>query len=132
MASNPQTDPNTHPGTLSELIENVQLAWKLIRDGRVSPWVRFGIPALVGLYLISPIDFLPDAVLGLGQLDDLAILWLGLQLLLRVASPSIVNEYRNPQQGAAPSGRSGAGYSADGKSKASDADVVDASYRVVD
>jgi uncharacterized membrane protein YkvA (DUF1232 family) len=128
MASNPQPSPNTRPNTLSEIIENVQLAWRLIRDGRVSPWLRFGIPALVGLYFISPIDFLPDAVLGLGQLDDLAIIWLGLQLLLRMASPSIVNEYRNPQQGAAPSSQASSG----GNSKASDADVVDASYRVVD
>lgn len=128
MASNPQPEPNTRPSTLGELIDNIQLAWKLIRDGRISPWLRFGIPALVGLYLISPIDFLPDAVLGLGQLDDLAIIWIGLQLLLKMASPAIVNEYRNPQPGATSSKqtRSSAG------SKVSDADVVDASYRVID
>lgn len=128
MASNPQPSPNTRPSTLNELIDNVQLAWKLIRDGRVSPWLRFGIPALVGLYLISPVDFLPDAVLGLGQLDDLAIIWLGLQMFLRVTPRSIVNEYRNPRQGADPASQT----SPRDNNKASDADVVDASYRVVD
>ncbi len=128
MASNPQPSPNTHPSTLNELIDNVQLAWKLIRDGRVSPWLRFGIPALVGLYLISPVDFLPDAVLGLGQLDDLAIIWLGLQMLLRVTPRSIVNEYRNR----APAQRPTSQTNPSDNNKASDADVVDASYRVVD
>lgn len=126
MASNPQ--PSTRPSSLGELIENIQLAWKLLRDGRVSPWLRIGLPALVGLYIISPIDFLPDAVLGLGQLDDLAILWLGLQLLLKLASPGIVNEYRHPGQGATPSGRAAAG----ADRQPSEADVVDASYRVID
>lgn len=127
MASNPQpTTPNTRPSTLGELIENVQLAWKLIRDGRVSPWLRFGIPALVGLYLISPIDLMPDAILGLGQLDDLAIIWIGLQMLLRLASPGVVNEYRHPQ----PRARGQSGSTAD--SKQSDGDVIDATYRVVD
>lgn len=128
MASEPQPSPNTRPNTLNELIDNVQLAWKLIRDGRVSPWLRFGIPALVGLYLISPVDFLPDAVLGLGQLDDLAIIWLGLQMLLRVTPRNIVNEYRNPRQEADPTSKT----SPRGNSKASDGDVVDATYRVVD
>lgn len=128
MASEPQPSPNTRPNTLNELIDNVQLAWKLIRDGRVSPWLRFGIPALVGLYLISPVDFLPDAVLGLGQLDDLAIIWLGLQMLLRVTPRNIVNEYRSPRQEADPTSKT----SPRGNSKASDGDVVDATYRVVD
>lgn len=124
MASNPQPTPNTRPSTLSELIDNLQLAWKLVRDSRVSPWLRFGIPAVVGLYLISPIDFLPDGILGLGQLDDLAIIWVGLQMLLKLASPKIVDEYRKPSQGAPSTGRADA--------KPSDADVIDASYRVVD
>lgn len=127
MASNPQPNPSIRPSTLGELIENVQIAWKLIRDGRVSPWLRFGIPALVGLYLISPIDFLPDAVLGLGQLDDVAIIWVGLQMLLKMASPGIVDEYRHPNQ-AASSRQTGARP----QDRAADADVVDASYRVVD
>lgn len=128
MASKPQSSPNNRPSTLSELFENIQLAWKLVRDGRISPWLRFGIPALVGLYLISPIDFLPDAVLGLGQLDDLAIIWLGLQLLLKMASPKIVDEYRNPGQAPHPFDSTNANAS----NKPGEGDVIDASYRVVD
>lgn len=128
MASKPQSSPNNRPSTLGELFENIQLAWKLMRDGRISPWLRFGIPALVGLYLISPIDFLPDAVLGLGQLDDLAIIWLGLQLLLKMASPKIVDEYRNPGQATHPFGSANTNAS----NKPGEGDVIDASYRVVD
>ena len=37
------------------------------------------------VYILSPVDFIPDAILGLGQLDDgavlLAVLWYVFRLL---------------------------------------------------
>ena len=45
--------------------------------------IVYYILALV--YILSPVDFIPDAILGLGQLDDgavlLAVLWYVFRLL---------------------------------------------------
>lgn len=44
------------------------------------------IPVLSALYVILPIDLLPDPVLGLGQLDDLAVLLIGLKVFADLAT----------------------------------------------
>ena len=41
------------------------------------------VPALALLYVISPIDIIPDFVLGIGALDDLAILAFAIPMLMR-------------------------------------------------
>lgn len=41
------------------------------------------IPALALIYVISPIDFIPDFVPVIGALDDLAILALAIPLLMK-------------------------------------------------
>ncbi len=41
------------------------------------------LPALALLYAISPIDLIPDFVLGIGALDDLAILAFAIPMLLK-------------------------------------------------
>jgi uncharacterized membrane protein YkvA (DUF1232 family) len=44
---------------------------KLLSDERVSPRTKLALAGL-GVYLVSPVDFLPDFIPVLGQLDDLA------------------------------------------------------------
>lgn len=119
MTSDPKTDNTTRPRSLSELLDNVQIAWKLIRDRRISPWIRFGLPLLAGAYVLMPIDILPDAFLGFGQLDDLAVIWVVMQMLLRLSPDEIVAEYRS-------------GVKPNGPKQPSADDVVDGSYRVID
>lgn len=56
--------------------------WRLLRDPRTPGWVKL-IPTLVLLYILSPIDFLPDlGIPGIGVLDDLVLLLLALRMLL--------------------------------------------------
>ena len=62
---------NKQPGALAEIFERGKLVWRLMQDQRVPTWIRIGIPAVVFLYFISPVDIIPDFILGLGQLDDL-------------------------------------------------------------
>ncbi len=119
MASPSPSSTTSRPGTLGELIESVQLAWNLLRDGRISPWLRFGIPALVAAYLIFPFDIFPDVVPGLGQVDDLAVIWIGLQFFLSQISPDLVAEYRARKQ--RPTAR-----------QQTEGDVIDGAYRVVE
>lgn len=56
---------------------------------KTSPWsprsLFFYLLAII--YVISPIDFVPDAMLGIGQIDDtavlIAIIWYVIRLLRR-------------------------------------------------
>lgn len=77
---------------LSEVIKEARLTWYLLTDRRVSPWVKM-IPLATLLYILSPIDFLPDPILGLGQLDDLAALIMGVKLFIEMCPGEIVREY---------------------------------------
>src|SRR5215210_7064133 len=61
----------------------IRLAWRLLRDDRVSA-LKFALPAVIGLYVLSPIDSIPDFFLGLGQIDDLGIIMAGVLILARV------------------------------------------------
>lgn len=40
---------------------------------QVPVWKRALVIGLAIAYIVSPIDFIPDPLLGLGQLDDLAV-----------------------------------------------------------
>jgi len=77
---------------LEGFVKQLKLIWLLFRDGRVSNWVKMVIPLSL-LYLISPIDFLPDVILGLGQLDDIGVILLGMALFVKLCPPEIVEQY---------------------------------------
>lgn len=85
-------DPRAKSGIAVQLVRNARLIWRLLMDRRISPWIKAIIPATVA-YLLSPIDIVPDGLLGLGQLDDLAILLLGVKLFLDVCPREIVREH---------------------------------------
>ena len=70
----------------------IRLVWALLRDGRVPAQQKL-ILAGIGAYLFFPIDLIPDFVPVLGQLDDLAVVLLGLDLFIRSAPPDIVEEH---------------------------------------
>lgn len=70
--------------------------WRLLRrilaDRRVPLCARLIIPALV-LYLLSPIDIVPDFIPFLGYLDDLVVLALAVWAFSRLTRPGIVMEH---------------------------------------
>ena len=63
--------------------DQARLTWRLMRDPRVS-LLRYAIPALLLAYLASPLDAIPDLLLGIGQTDDLGIAVLAIMLMIRV------------------------------------------------
>ncbi len=77
---------------LSEVVREARLTWHLLTDGRVPIGVKL-IPLATLLYILSPIDLFPDPILGLGQLDDLAALILGVKLFIEMCPQEIVREY---------------------------------------
>ena len=77
---------------MASLVKNARLIWRLLWDGRISAWLKM-IPAASLAYLIMPIDFVSDLFLGLGQLDDLAVLLLSLRLFILLAPPEVVESH---------------------------------------
>ena len=74
---------------------DVSLAWQLFRDPRVPTYLK-GIPVIVALYLLSPLDIIPGFLPVIGQLDDFALLLLGVATFNRLAPDEVVLEYRPP------------------------------------
>lgn len=71
----------------------VKLIARLIRDERVPTTTKLFAGGMV-VYLVSPIDLLPEALLGpLGAVDDLILAAYTLDRLLKVAGPSVVAEH---------------------------------------
>ncbi len=63
------------------------------RDPRV-PWYAKVLAACVVGYAISPIDLIPDFIPGLGYLDDLVLIPLGIALTLRLIPSEVMVECR--------------------------------------
>jgi uncharacterized membrane protein YkvA (DUF1232 family) len=71
----------------------VRLILRLLGDGRVSAWLKI-IPVVGLLYLVSPLDLIPDIALPvIGELDDAAVLWLSNYLFVELCPPAIVQEH---------------------------------------
>ena len=70
----------------------LKLFSRLAQDPRVSLSPKL---LLVGIsaYVILPTDLLPDFLLGLGQLDDLLVIFLGLKFFLRLCPKAVVQEH---------------------------------------
>lgn len=66
------------------MLQRAQLVWSLLRDDRISVWLRRVGPMAILAYVISPIDLIPDFILGVGQVDDVGVAAVGMILLLRL------------------------------------------------
>ncbi len=90
-------DSNAIVMWLRDVVRQLQLAWRLFWDDRVSFWLKLIPPAAIA-YVLMPVDILPDIVPGAGQLDDVAILLLALKLFIELAPPEVRREHRrNPR-----------------------------------
>lgn len=69
-----------------------RLLRRIMRDRRVPLCAKLIIPALV-LYLLSPIDIVPDFIPVIGYLDDLVVLALAVWAFSRLTRASIVMEH---------------------------------------
>jgi uncharacterized membrane protein YkvA (DUF1232 family) len=85
--------------TFIKLFNNFRIAVKLMTDPRV-PGMLKAIPVLGLLYVISPIDLLPEAVLGpLGAIDDIGVVILALETFIKMVPQDIVAAYREGVSG---------------------------------
>ncbi len=85
-------DPAQAAGLLSEILKQGRLILRLLGDRRVPIWPKLIIPGTIA-YVLSPIDFLSDPIIGLGQLDDIAVFLIGLKLFVELCPRDIVQEH---------------------------------------
>lgn len=85
-------DTNALVAWVQDVARQARLAWRLFRDERVSFWLKL-IPPLALGYVLFPIDILPDVVPLVGQLDDIAVILLGLKLFIELAPPDVRLEH---------------------------------------
>lgn len=99
------------------LLRELQIIWRLLQDDQVSPWLKL-VPLLSLVYLVWPLDLVADPALGLGQLDDLLVIIMGI-LILRYLCPktSIVKAGESRPNAEPPNGEK---------------EIVEADYRVLD
>ncbi len=70
----------------------LKLFFRLAVDARVSLAPKV---LLIGMltYVILPADLLPDFLLGVGQLDDLAVILAGAKIFLHLCPAEVVQEH---------------------------------------
>ncbi len=61
---------------------DARMLWLALRHPQAPGWVKWGVGALV-LYVLSPIDLIPDVVPLLGMVDDVVLLPLAIRFMLR-------------------------------------------------
>jgi uncharacterized membrane protein YkvA (DUF1232 family) len=88
--------PPKDVGDVVELIRRLptymRLVWALLRDSRVPAGQKLILVGIAG-YIVLPIDLIPDFIPVLGQLDDIAVVLLGLDLFIRSAPQDVVDEH---------------------------------------
>ncbi len=69
-----------------------RLVWGLLRDPRVPAAQKLILAGIAG-YLVLPLDLIPDFIPLMGQIDDVAVVLLGLDLFIRSAPQDVVEEH---------------------------------------
>lgn len=80
------------PGFFREVWQQARLVYYLLRDPDVPFYLKL-VPFTAVIYLLWPVDFIPDFAPFLGQLDDLTALLVGSKLFIELAPPQVVARY---------------------------------------
>ncbi|HET9362203.1 MAG TPA: DUF1232 domain-containing protein [Vicinamibacterales bacterium] len=81
----------SRPMALRTLFAQARLAYRLLREPRVPMLVK-AIPILAVLYVIWPLDIVPDLFPVIGQLDDLGVALLALEMFTKMC-PAVVRSF---------------------------------------
>lgn len=80
------------------MLENLRLAWRLFWDRNVNTSTKL-IPLLAVIYVLSPIDLLPDIIPALGVTDDVGVFIVALDFFIRSAPENVVRRHRDILEG---------------------------------
>lgn len=121
MSQVPPTSNNV--GLITGLLNRLRLVGRLLRDPRV-PAVFKLVPFLPLVYILVPLDFLPDLMPLLGQVDDLGAVILGVETFIALAPNPVVEEHKAAIAANRP-------YSVGGSRSGASDNVIDGDYREV-
>ena len=71
--------------------------WPLMRDPRIPFWAKAAIPAVAAAYVISPVDVIPDILLGVGQIDDIGVILLAASATAAFLQKFFANQQPEPE-----------------------------------
>ncbi|WP_035715949.1 YkvA family protein [Christiangramia echinicola] len=79
-------DKINNSGLLQKYSELAKVMYGMLKDYRKGiytkvPWFTIATIAFSFLYILNPLDIIPDFIPGLGYIDDLAILTFGLRFI---------------------------------------------------
>jgi len=77
---------------LRHLPQFVRLYWRLFCDRRVSIWPK-ALLVFSLLYVVSPVDLIPDVIPFIGEIDDLVILIVVCKLFVYCCPRAVVQEH---------------------------------------
>lgn len=129
MRSNPTYRGGPSAFSLSGILRDLAVSWKLLLDPSVPGLLKILLPVAALVYWISPLDLIPGM-----PLDDLAILLLAARLFVSLAPRDSVNRAYSGSGSASPPHDSS--YSqqhgpATGRPE-DDGEVIDTTWRIVD
>lgn len=81
------------PRSIAALLFELRLSLRLLREPAVPLWAKTLFP-LSALYLVSPLDALPDVLVGPGMLDDVLVLAGALKLFVWLCPQAAVAFHR--------------------------------------
>jgi len=76
------------------LLTHLRLAIRLMRDPSVPVLMKL-LPMLTVLYVVFPLDFVPDVLPVIGQLDDLGIVLLGVGTFVGICPAGVTEHHRD-------------------------------------
>jgi hypothetical protein len=76
-------------GPIAAIWENVKALWKYVLSDEV-PWYKKAAPLAALVYLVSPVDVVPDFIPIAGLLDDAGVITAAIASI-----GSILNKYKN-------------------------------------
>jgi len=89
---------NQNSGFFQDLVLRLKLILRLMGDQRINLLLKL-LPIAAAIYVISPVDLIPGAVIPfIGALDDAVVIWLGTTLFVTLCPDDIVQEHTNALQ----------------------------------
>ena len=118
MSGNPTYRAGSSSFSLSGIVHDLMVSWKLLLDPAVPGLLKLVLPIGALIYWFSPIDIIPGM-----PFDDIAILLLAAKFFVSLAPRDSVNRANSSKK------------NADSPKNASDEDdgeIIDTTWRVVD